>query len=578
MQEAKPNKKKTVRYYVETTPSSKQSVHDDDDDDDVKRRKGNKKKRSIEDTGEIKRGSADPFEGPVPVPKEKVKKYSRGDKVDTKKETIQDMRHKRVLQQIEDTFEEAVERAARSELLLTEDTGFLEADEGEETFKIAQTDIAAAVDIASAQKYFELTLNQFGPYQLDYTRNGRHLLLGGRKGHLAAIDWVTKNLTFEINVMETIRDVQWLHLETMLAVAQKKWLYIYDNQGTELHCVKAFHEVLQMEFLPYHFLLATSSTTGFLQYLDTSIGQEVLTIATRQGRLNVMTQNSANAIIHLGHPNGTVTLWSPNVKEPLVKTLCHKSAVRSIAIDKTGLYMATSGQDRRLKIFDIRTYKPLQIYKISTGATELSFSQRGLLAAACGNIVEVYKDACVKSTEKPYMIHRLKNNITSLQFCPYEDVLGITYERGFASLLIPGAGEANFDGLELNPYQSKKSRREWEVKALMEKIQPEMITLNTNKLSEVDSATMEQRLQEKKDILGYIPAAKFEPRFKKKGRSSASKKEKRKKGVIEERKRDTLRKEIDKKEAADKVRKAMEREDILEGTRPVLDRFKKKST
>ena len=35
-------------------------------------------------------------------------------------------------------------------------------------------------------------------------------------------------------------------------------------------------------------------------------------------------------------PLGTVTMWSPNMKEPLVKMLCHGNAVRSIAIDSTG--------------------------------------------------------------------------------------------------------------------------------------------------------------------------------------------------------------------------------------------------
>ena len=33
---------------------------------------------------------------------------------------------------------------------------------------------------------------------------------------------------------------------------------------------------------------------------------------------------------------GTVTLWSPNVKEPLVKMLCHGSGTRSIAVDQSG--------------------------------------------------------------------------------------------------------------------------------------------------------------------------------------------------------------------------------------------------
>lgn len=60
----------------------------------------------------------------------------------------------------------------------------------------------------AAFQHFELNLNQFGPYRIDYTRNGRHILLGGRKGHLAAFDWMTKDLTNETNVMESVRDVQ----------------------------------------------------------------------------------------------------------------------------------------------------------------------------------------------------------------------------------------------------------------------------------------------------------------------------------------------------------------------------------
>ncbi len=51
--------------------------------------------------------------------------------------------------------------------------------------------------------------------------------------------------------------------------------------------------------------------------------------------------------------------------------------------------MATSGVDRSLKIWDLRTYKLLHGYGIGAGAGELTFSQRDLLAAGIGNTVQV---------------------------------------------------------------------------------------------------------------------------------------------------------------------------------------------
>lgn len=51
--------------------------------------------------------------------------------------------------------------------------------------------------------------------------------------------------------------------------------------------------------------------------------------------------------------------------------------------------MATSGIDRKLRLWDLRTYKMLANYQIAMGAKSLAFSQTGALALATGSVVQV---------------------------------------------------------------------------------------------------------------------------------------------------------------------------------------------
>ncbi|KFM78804.1 WD repeat-containing protein 46, partial [Stegodyphus mimosarum] len=488
----------------------------------------------------------DPYDGPVKIPSEQMKKYQRGKRLDVR--GIKTKSRKVDLMKADKKFRQSVRLAARSEILLPEEAGYIEPDENEDTYRIQQLDIVSAADITSAAKSFSLSLTEFGPYKVNYSRDGRHLLLGGYRGHVAAMDWVTKRLLCEINVMESLHDICWLHLPTMFATAQKEWVYIYDNKGVELHCLKKLSRVLQMEFLPYHFLLVTASEKGFLSWLDVSIGKMVKETYTNAGRLNVLCQNPYNAVVATGHPNGSVSMWSPNVDKPLIRMLCHAHPIRSIAIDSKGLYMATASMDRSMKIYDVRTFKCLQSYKLGAAAGFLDFSQLGLLSVGLGNVVEVYKDCCTQTVKAPYLRHKTTSTISDLQFCPYEDVLGIGYNSGFSSILVPGSGQPNFDAYENNPFMTKSQRKEMEVKALLEKIQPELITLNPSHLGSINVPTLKEKLEKMKSLLHVKPPKiEFKPRSKAKGKNKAAKAFKRKQAVQETAKREFIKSAIKEK-------------------------------
>ena len=191
--------------------------------------------------------------------------------------------------------------------------------------------------------------------------------------------------------------------------------------------------------------------------------------------------------------------------------LCHKSALKSLAINQNGNYMITSGLDHLLNVWDLRTYKQLGAIKLDGGASHLAFSQKNLVAASIRNEVQIYNNILHEPqsdeiTVQPltgsmvYMNHTTRGLINSVQFCPYEDVLGMGYSTGFSSILVPGAGEPNFDALEANPYESKSQRKQWEVKALLEKIQPELINLDPFKLRQIDQKTLQEKLVERNKL------------------------------------------------------------------------------
>ncbi|KAH8752380.1 putative U3 small nucleolar RNA-associated protein 7 [Hyaloscypha finlandica] len=511
--------------------------------------------------------------------KEAEKAYGRGRKIPVK--SIKDKKLRGNLKALENKYKTATLRAKDAEILHENTEGFLEPEnELERTYKVRQEDIVAEVPIETAKKRFELKLDALGPYVCDYTRNGRELLLAGRKGHVATMDWREGKLGCELQLGETVRDARWLHNNQLFAVAQKKYVYIYDRAGVEIHCLKKHIEVTNMEFLPYHYLLATVGNAGYLKYQDVSTGQMVIEMPTKLGSPTSLTQNPQNAVLHMGHQNGTVTLWSPNSTTPLAKLLAHRGPVRALGVDREGRYMVSTGQDLKMSVWDIRMFKEVNSYFTRQPASSVAISDRGLTAVGWGTQTSIWRGLFSKHSleqekiQSPYMAWGGDGKrIERVRWCPFEDLLGVSHNVGFSSIIVPGAGEPNFDASEVNPYENTKQRQEAEVKSLLNKLQPEMISLNPEYIGNLDLLSADQRKAEKDlDKKPVDPIADIKNRGR--GKNSSLRKYLRKKGsrnIIDERR---LKIEELRKSQGEKQQKRLKEAEQELG--PALGRFVRK--
>ncbi|KAM0988234.1 hypothetical protein ACFX13_012443 [Malus domestica] len=151
----------------------------------------------------------------------KMNKFLRGK---ANLEGLQDKKLKGQLTIREELYGKSAQAAAMAEKwLLPSEGGYLEAEGMEKTWRIKQESIAREVDISSSRNQFDIILPDLGPYTLDFTSSGRHMAIGGRKGHLAIVDMKTMRLIKEFQVRETVRDVVFLHNDLFFAAAQKRY-------------------------------------------------------------------------------------------------------------------------------------------------------------------------------------------------------------------------------------------------------------------------------------------------------------------------------------------------------------------
>ncbi|OEH75268.1 bing4ct domain-containing protein [Cyclospora cayetanensis] len=338
--------------------------------------------------------------------------------------------------------------------LATEQEGILEAEGLEKTYKFKQADILEHLDAAAKKKAFRFSLS-FGPYAVDVSRGGREMLFGGQKGSLGLLDCEEMKTLCEINVCalafssvsrsvspwifilverrashcvkETVRAVHFLQNHTLWAAAQKKYVYIYDNQGIEIHCLRDIMMTYALDFLPYHYLMVSVGEFGELVYYDISTGQIAAKHKTRRGPCSIMQQNPTNAVMHLGHTKGTVTLWTPNLGKPAVEMFCHKGKVTAVAAQDN--YMITAGVDGKWKLWDLRKYEAAQSFSyFGAPPSSVAISQTGLVALGFGSHLQVWKDVLSQKKASLYMTHEAPGEVRAPDSSRLHGVRGELWE------------------------------------------------------------------------------------------------------------------------------------------------------
>ncbi|ETW39421.1 hypothetical protein PFNF135_06201, partial [Plasmodium falciparum NF135/5.C10] len=355
-------------------------------------------------------------------------------------------------------------------------------EEDNKNRRASQKYIYDNADVGTQKKVFDLKLNM-GPYSCTYTRNGKYLLMTGVKGHVSLIDTHNLESLCEFQVDEMIRCNTTLHNYKLFAVSQKKYMYIYDNTGMEINCIKDILYTYNMVFLPYHFLLTSIGEFGELVYQDISVGNIVTRKKTKRGPCSIMKQNKKDAIIYLGHKNGHVTLWSPNIDKSICDIFCHHTPISSIGVHEN--YLITASVDSTYKLWDIRKMEYIKSYKSHNIINNIDISDTSLVAFSMNTHFRTYKN--LFTNPQLYITHNIYGDqINSISFQPFEDICSLGLKHSIKTLLVPGAGIANIDTFFNNPYETKKQVRENEVKLLLDKLPADTIKFNTDQIGNIN--------------------------------------------------------------------------------------------
>lgn len=116
-----------------------------------------------------------------------------------------------------------------------------------------------------------------------------------------------------------------------------------------------------------------------------------------------------------GVSNGVIQVWDMKTQAVVTNFNEHKEGISAIAFSENGYYMASSGVDGLVKLWDLRNGNCLQNLEIGSPINALQFDYSGSYLAAAASDLSIFN---TKSWEKVYHNEEDVNGFYSLSFGP----------------------------------------------------------------------------------------------------------------------------------------------------------------
>ena len=127
-------------------------------------------------------------------------------------------------------------------------------NEIDKTLKVSQDYLKSILPKYNADNIFDLNLEDKAPFYIDYSRNGKYLLLAGEKGNISMLDWRDKNLITEFDTDSTISNIKYAYS-----------CYISNSYTRQIIAVTFYFPALLTLFCSFYYFICNHKFSPFFK-------------------------------------------------------------------------------------------------------------------------------------------------------------------------------------------------------------------------------------------------------------------------------------------------------------------------